>query len=509
MNEPITFFAEISRIDEEKRIVEGFCYTQGTVKSDPFDLPYDVLRAASDEYMKWANLRVMHEPIAAGNVLSLDFQDDVQRVYITAEITDDHEWNKVKKKTYKGFSLKGRPEVHRGSFKAHKFHWLETSLVDRPADPGATITLFRRDDVPEDAAEAPAMTPEHAALYAELQRAYPGLTDYAAGDAGNDDPPPAALETEASRLAGSMHYDCGSKTCHGHKQHAAAMRCSAAAMGKAPEDNVAERGEIIRCCDCGMPVNEGFSLPFDGDLKATEYTPPTFEERVNSQERQAKASIAWSTLRDVLFGIAWGNAENKDAEARAAIGQFADYVVPLIGGSTTERGELFAPFTRLEKPSSDTPAAVEAAPTADEELDEMTTAEVTARFDALQALIEGVAARLDAAPTAESVQRLETTLTETQTKIGALETERTELKSEIKRIGDQPAGAPVARFPGALVRSVTQRFGEGNVGEDNLKKLARFEELQKIAPPADAKDREKLAEEVIGLQRELTAAALI
>lgn len=409
--QPLQLFAEITRLDEDARIVEGYAYTGPRVKSDPYHLSFDVLRAASEDYLRWANVREMHDTKAAGNCLALEFQEPEQRIFIRAEISDDQAWRKVKSKTYKGFSIGGRPTLLRGT-EVLKFQWTETSLVDRPADPGATITLFRRDDVPADAAEeAPA----------EVERAGSPKPDYAAGDAGPTLPVPEENETEASRLAGSLHYDCGATACHGHKQHAAAQRCSLARV---------ERGEGV-------------------------YIPD----------------------------------EATDEEA-ALIGR-------------TEPAPPASDGVDLPDP---TPAA-DAAPTpatTDEELDEMTTAELTTRMDALAAENAALLARLDALPTGD-VARLESALTETQDTLKRLETERAAMAAEIKRLGDQPAGAPVVRFPGALTREIVQRHGEANLGADLVKKVARYEELKAAVPATDTQAQNKQVEEMLDLTRELRA----
>jgi hypothetical protein len=47
---------------------------------------------------------------------------------------------------YRGFSIGGQPELVRGS-DIIKFRWLETSLVDRPADPDALFTVVRAEGV--------------------------------------------------------------------------------------------------------------------------------------------------------------------------------------------------------------------------------------------------------------------------------------------------------------------------------------------------------------------------
>lgn len=157
-----------------------------------------------------------------------------------------------------------------------------------------------------------------------------------------------------TKLHGVRHFDCGSRTCHGHLQHAAAVRCQEAREGAAERGEVAE---LHRCGGCGCPVTGGAEAvyPFlaEQSQSMTEVQILSFEDRLNPAVRQANFRQAFQALSSSLFEISLYAPGDKEAQAREAIGQFADFVAPLVAGDAEERRALFASLFR-----GDTRAAV-------------------------------------------------------------------------------------------------------------------------------------------------------
>jgi hypothetical protein len=153
LDKPVTMFvpfnaAALQRADDEQRIVEGSCYGSARVGKDNWNLPLEALQRAATSYLEFPALREMHQAIAAGTTEALHFDADTNRCDIVARVVDDAAWNKVKKGVYKGFSLGGKPKLVRGA-DIVDFDWWEISLVDRPADPQAKITVWRSEGAPE------------------------------------------------------------------------------------------------------------------------------------------------------------------------------------------------------------------------------------------------------------------------------------------------------------------------------------------------------------------------
>ena len=93
--------------------------------------------------MRFANIREMHQPSAVG--IAKEAAIDDKGLYLGAKIVDDEAWQKVVEGVYKGFSIGGcvtardarDPTVITG----HRL--AEITLVDRPANPEATVELFK------------------------------------------------------------------------------------------------------------------------------------------------------------------------------------------------------------------------------------------------------------------------------------------------------------------------------------------------------------------------------
>jgi hypothetical protein len=143
LNHPLHFYVPFTRIDEEQRICEGYCYVNAKVASDKWNLKRSALESATAGYMEMPAVRAMHQPIAAGLGLGVVWDD--KGALLRTKIVDDNEWNKVREKVYRGFSIGGRPLIVRGN-DVEEFEWTETSLVDRPADPQAVFTMVRLED---------------------------------------------------------------------------------------------------------------------------------------------------------------------------------------------------------------------------------------------------------------------------------------------------------------------------------------------------------------------------
>lgn len=150
------FFAEIRKVDEEKRMVYGYATTEA-LDSQGEVIKLDAVKDAWGDYMKFANVREMHQPSAVGIVKEYSFDD--KGVEIGAKVVDDDAWAKVKEKVYKGFSIGGKKLEKMGE-EVTRLMLTEISLVDRPANPEAMISMFKRDESAEPPKEK---TPEEIA----------------------------------------------------------------------------------------------------------------------------------------------------------------------------------------------------------------------------------------------------------------------------------------------------------------------------------------------------------
>jgi hypothetical protein len=147
-------FAAISKIDDND---DGSVTVFGIASTEAVDAHGEIItkaamQAALPDFMKYGTgaLRSMHQPIAAGVVTKAEVNDDGDTV-IEAHVVDENEVKKVKAGVYKGFSVGGN-QVPGGYDKVTKtinaMTLTEISLVDRPANPEAVITMFKLEDAP-------------------------------------------------------------------------------------------------------------------------------------------------------------------------------------------------------------------------------------------------------------------------------------------------------------------------------------------------------------------------
>jgi hypothetical protein len=140
-------------IEKVEEVGDGTIKVHGIASTEAEDDQGEVVRAeamrnAIPDYMKFGAVREMHGLSAAGRALECNCgNDNVTR--IVAHVVDPTAVIKVKNRVYNGFSIGGQvTQRESGNFKtitALKLH--EISLVDRPANPQATIDLWKSGDV--------------------------------------------------------------------------------------------------------------------------------------------------------------------------------------------------------------------------------------------------------------------------------------------------------------------------------------------------------------------------
>ena len=179
------FYWPIAKVDAARRMVWGYASTEA--EDDQGEtVTRGALAAALDDYMRFANIREMHQNSAIGVAQEADIDD--KGLYVGAKIVDDDAWRKVVEGVYKGFSIGGRVTARDGSDRKviTGLKLTEISVVDRPANPEAMFDCWKL-------AADPAM----------------------ASDGGDD---------EARTLAPVQIWDCGIAG-HRHLAKAEAMRC--------------------------------------------------------------------------------------------------------------------------------------------------------------------------------------------------------------------------------------------------------------------------------------------
>lgn len=138
----VTLYAPIEKADEEQRMVYGYASTEALDSQGEIVNKGAIEKALSD-YMKFANIREMHQPSAVGKTKKA--QIDKKGLYIAAKVVDSNAWQKVKEGVYNGFSIGGRV-MQMVDNEITDLKLSEISLVDRPANPEAVFDVYKLED---------------------------------------------------------------------------------------------------------------------------------------------------------------------------------------------------------------------------------------------------------------------------------------------------------------------------------------------------------------------------
>jgi phage head maturation protease len=136
------FYAPIAKVDAEQRMVWGYASTEA--EDDQGEtITRDALAAALGDYLKFANIREMHQMSAVGVAEEAGVDD--KGLYVGARIVDSAAWDKVTSGVYKGFSVGGRVKSRSPSDRSviTALSLTEISLVDRPANPEAVFDCWK------------------------------------------------------------------------------------------------------------------------------------------------------------------------------------------------------------------------------------------------------------------------------------------------------------------------------------------------------------------------------
>ena len=155
----LNLFCQIQKVDEAQRLVYGRA-TEETPDGVREILDYN---SSKPHFEKWStaaekrsggksrgNIREMHQPVAAGKVIDLAYNDAEKAIDIGTYCSDDNTWQKILDGTLTGFSVGGKyvkrwPDPNNPSFIRYTAEPQEISYVDAPAVPTATFKLIKAD----------------------------------------------------------------------------------------------------------------------------------------------------------------------------------------------------------------------------------------------------------------------------------------------------------------------------------------------------------------------------
>lgn len=136
-------YAPITKVDAEQRMVYGYASTEA--EDDQGEtITLGALSDALDDYMRFANIREMHQLSAVGTAQEAAIDD--KGLYVGAHVVDPRAWEKVTSGVYKGFSVGGKVKARDPHDRSiiTGLALTEISLVDRPANPEAIFDCWKR-----------------------------------------------------------------------------------------------------------------------------------------------------------------------------------------------------------------------------------------------------------------------------------------------------------------------------------------------------------------------------
>lgn len=141
-------YGELTKVEEQDDgTLKVFGIASSGVRDDAGEIVTpDAMKGALPDYALYPAVREMHGPSAAGTMIEASVDAD-GFTRVCAHVVDPVAIKKVKTKTYRGFSIGGRvlerDAKDRTIITAIKLS--EISLVDRPANPEASIDLWKAD----------------------------------------------------------------------------------------------------------------------------------------------------------------------------------------------------------------------------------------------------------------------------------------------------------------------------------------------------------------------------
>lgn len=156
MNTQFKLHIPISKVDEEKRMVYGVATTEAIdCQNDVVD--YEASKIAFSNWL--GNIREMHQPVAVGKAIDIEYDDVNKQVIIGTKISEstdgENAWIKVKEGVLTGFSIGGSiKQISKEVVKDKNgkeqpvsrivdYSLAEVSLVDSPANPEAMFIMVK------------------------------------------------------------------------------------------------------------------------------------------------------------------------------------------------------------------------------------------------------------------------------------------------------------------------------------------------------------------------------
>jgi len=156
----LQLFARLTKVDEVRHEVTGVLAEEAPDKSGeifdyesskPFFKAWNAEFEKATEGRSLGNLREMHQPVAVGKFVRVEYDDPAKQIVVTAKIVDREAWQKVAEGVYTGFSIGGKyvKSWRDGEYVRYTAEPNEGSLVDNPCMYGTHFSAIKADGTTE------------------------------------------------------------------------------------------------------------------------------------------------------------------------------------------------------------------------------------------------------------------------------------------------------------------------------------------------------------------------
>ena len=156
----LKIFARLTKVDEVRHEVTGVLAEEVPDKSGeifdyesskPFFKAWNAEFEKATEGRSLGNVREMHQPVAVGKFVRVEYDDPAKQIVVTAKIVDREAWQKVAEGVYTGFSIGGTyvKSWRDGEYVRYTAEPNEGSLVDNPCMYGAHFSAVKADGTTE------------------------------------------------------------------------------------------------------------------------------------------------------------------------------------------------------------------------------------------------------------------------------------------------------------------------------------------------------------------------
>ena len=156
----LRMFARLTKVNEVRHEVTGVLAEEAPDKSGeifdyesskPFFKAWNAEFEKATEGRSLGNVREMHQPVAIGKFVRVEYDDAAKQIVVTAKIVDGRAWQKVTEGVYTGFSIGGKyvKSWRDGEYVRYTAEPNEGSLVDNPCMYGAHFSAIKADGTTE------------------------------------------------------------------------------------------------------------------------------------------------------------------------------------------------------------------------------------------------------------------------------------------------------------------------------------------------------------------------